>query len=138
LIAAIERANEEKIPNLKFICTNAACLPRYIPEHTISRIYLNFSNPLPRKVNTKQRLTSDRFLEIYKRILTEKGEIFMKTDDMHFFEFSLEEFSKNGFKLRNISLDLHKSNISDNIVTEHEKKFSDLGLPIYRLEAYLN
>ena len=56
---------------------------------------------------------------------------------MHFFEYSLEEFSVAGYKMKNISLDLHKSDFEGNIVTEYEKRFSDMGFPIYRLEAYL-
>jgi tRNA (guanine-N7-)-methyltransferase len=56
---------------------------------------------------------------------------------MHFFEFSLEQFSENGYGLKNISLDLHNSGFEGNIVTEYEKRFSDMGMPIYRLEAYL-
>ena len=56
---------------------------------------------------------------------------------MHFFEFSLEEFSETGFILKNISLDLHKSDFEGNIITEYEKRFSDQGFPIYRAEAVL-
>ena len=65
------------------------------------------------------------------------AEIHQKTDNRGFFEFSLESFSQNGFILKNISLDLHKSGFEDNIETEYEHKFASLGLPIYRLEAYL-
>jgi tRNA (guanine-N7-)-methyltransferase len=60
-----------------------------------------------------------------------------KTDNMHFFEFSIEQFSAAGFILKNISLDLHNSGFEDNIVTEYESRFIAEGLPIYRLEAYL-
>ena len=77
------------------------------------------------------------FLEIYRRILVDKGEIYQKTDNMHFFEFSLEEFSAANYGLKNISLDLHNSGFEGNIVTEYEKKFSDMGMPIYRLEAFV-
>lgn len=82
-------------------------------------------------------MTSEKFLEIYKKILAPNAEIHQKTDNMQFFEFSIEMFSSNGFALKNISLDLHKSNLKDNIVTEYEKRFSDMGMPIYRLEAYI-
>lgn len=61
--------------------------------------------------------------------------ICQKTDNMHFFEFSIEQLSNAGFKLSNISLDLHNSDFEGNIVTEYEKRFSDMGMPIYRLEA---
>lgn len=55
---------------------------------------------------------------------------------MHFFEYSIQEISDYGFGIKNVSLDLHSSGFEDNIVTEYEKRFSDLGQPIYRLEAY--
>ena len=70
--------------------------------------------------------------------MTEKAEIHQKTDNMHFFEFSIEQLSQNGFKLKNISLDLHNSDFEDNIMTEYEQRFTDLGQPIYRLEAELD
>ena len=65
----------------------------------------------------------------------ENGEIHQKTDNMGLFEFSIENLSQNGFALKNISLNLHESNFEDNIMTEYEKRFTDLGQPIYRLEA---
>jgi tRNA (guanine-N7-)-methyltransferase len=137
LITAIEQVASKKLANVKFLNTNAIYLPRYLKPDSISTIYLNFSNPLPQKPLEKMRLTSKRYLEIYKEFLQIGGEIHQKTDDMHFFEFSLEQFSKCGFGLENISLDLHKSSILGNIVTEHERKFSDMGLPIYKLVAIL-
>ena len=69
--------------------------------------------------------------------MTPTAEIHQKTDNMHFFEFSIEQLSSNGFALKNVSLDLHNSGMEDNIVTEYEKRFSDMGMPIYRLEAYM-
>ena len=67
--------------------------------------------------------------------MTETAAIFQKTDNMHFFEFSIESFTQNGFKLSNISLDLHNSDFEGNIVTEYEQRFASQGYPIYRLEA---
>ena len=65
------------------------------------------------------------------------AEIHQKTDNMHFFEYSIECFTACGFALKNVSLDLHHSDFTDNIVTEYEARFSAQGLPIYRVEAYL-
>ena len=65
------------------------------------------------------------------------AEIHQKTDNMHFFEFSIEQFSSNGFALKNVTLDLHNSDFEGNIVTEYESRFLALGQPIYRLEAYI-
>lgn len=137
LITACERVKREKLSNVKFICTNAAYLPRYIPPQSISKIYLNFSNPLPKKSEANLRLTNQKYLEIYKRFLVKNGWIYQKTDDMNFFEYSIEQLSESGFVLKNLSLDLHKGGAEGNIVTEHEMKFSKMGLPIYKLEAYL-
>jgi tRNA (guanine-N7-)-methyltransferase len=107
----------------------------YLKSGSVQRIYLNFSTPLPEKSREKQRLTSDRFLKIYRDLLPDGGEIHQKTDSMPFFEYSLAQLSKNGFELKNISLDLHKSEFAaENIVTEYERKFSEKG-PIYRTEA---
>ena len=78
------------------------------------------------------------FLNIYKNLLSKGAEIHQKTDNMHFFEFSISEFSQSGFGIYNVSLDLHNSDFPDNIVTEYESRFIALNQPIYRLEAKLN
>ena len=109
----------------------------YLPENSIGKIYLNFSCPFPKKRQAKHRLTHESFLEIYKKILVSDGRILQKTDNRILFESSIEQLSKCGFVLENVSLDLHSGDTADNIMTEYEKKFVDLGQPIYRLEAYL-
>lgn len=136
LITALENAKKESLPNLRFLNIPAEVLQCYLKSGSIARIYLNFSTPLPEKTREKQRLTSKRFLNIYKDLLPVGGEVHQKTDSMHFFEYSLEQFSLHGFKLKNISLDLHNSEFAaGNIVTEYEKKFTEKGMPIYRAEA---
>jgi tRNA (guanine-N7-)-methyltransferase len=135
LITALENAKKENLPNLRFLNIPVEVLQCYLKSGSIQRIYLNFSTPLPEKSREKQRLTSDRFLKIYRDLLASGGEIHQKTDSMPFFEYSLAQLSKNGFELKNISLDLHKSEFAaENIVTEYERKFSEKG-PIYRTEA---
>ncbi len=136
ILTALENAQRENLPNLKFLNIPVECLEIYIPENSVERIYLNFSTPLPKKGYEKQRLTHSRFLKIYSKLLKDNCEVHQKTDSMHFFEYSLEQFSSNGFALKNISLDLHNSDFaSENIVTEYEYSFSSKGMPIYRLEA---
>ncbi len=138
IINACEIAKKENISNVRFIKCGAEYLEKYLKEKSVERIFLNFSCPFPKSGYTTHRLTHRRFLEIYKRLLKKGGEIHQKTDNMHFFEFSLEEFSHSGFALKNISLDLHKSEYEGNIMTEYEEKFVSKGFPIYRLEAYIN
>lgn len=137
LILAIDNAREMGLDNIRFLCGTAEYLPSYIGENTVEEIYLNFSCPFPKHKHIAHRLTNPRFLEIFKRIMKPDGVICQKTDNMHFFEYSLEQFSACGFKLSNISLDLHGSDFEGNIVTEYEHKFSSMGCPIYRLEARL-
>lgn len=137
IVSACELCQNEKVPNLKFIKCSAEYIERYIKPRSIAGIFLNFSCPFPKNKYASHRLTSPRFLEIYKRILKENAKIIQKTDNMHFFEFSVEQLSKAGFIIENISLDLHNSGIEDNIVTEYESRFVSQGLPIYRLEAHL-
>lgn len=137
IVEACERAIEDGIDNLYFIKGNAEYLPKYIKDGSVERIFLNFSCPFPKTKYAIHRLTHHRFLSIYRLLLCEGGEIHQKTDNMHFFEFSIEEFSQNGFALKNVSLDLHRSGFEDNIMTEYEARFSSMGMPIYRLEAYI-
>ena len=134
---ACKKAKEAGITNVIFMKCGAEILTKYIKPQSIGKLYLNFSCPLPKKANENRRLTNIKFLEIYKEILTTDAEIHQKTDNMHFFEYSIEQYTLAGFKLKNISLDLHNSNFEGNIVTEYERKFSSMGMPIYRLEAYM-
>ena len=138
IVDAAEKAIELNLPNLILVRCDAEYLEKYIPAGTITRIYLNFSCPFPKKSYAPHRLTHHKFLEIYKKLLAPGAEIHQKTDNRQFFEFSLEEFSQSGFMLKNISLDLHASDFEGNIETEYEKRFSEQGMPIYRLEAYMN
>lgn len=138
LVTGAEAEMALQLPNLRFCMGQAEYLDHMFHEHTVDRLFLNFSCPFPKKQYANHRLTHARFLEIYRRVLKENAEIHQKTDNMHFFEFSIEQFSQCGFPLKNISLDLHNSGFEGNIVTEYEKRFSDLGQPIYRLEAVCN
>ena len=134
---ACQKAMERGLRNVLFLQGGAELLPKYIRPGTIGRIYLNFSCPYPKTTYANRRLTNVRFLEIYRGICAPGAEIHQKTDNMHFFEYSIEQFTAAGYRLKNVSLDLHHSGFEGNIVTEYENRFASLGQPIYRLEAYL-
>lgn len=135
LLRCNELALEDDIPNLKLILMDAANIMEYFDIAEVDAIYLNFSDPWPKTCHAKRRLTSPLFLQKYKEILTTSGEIRQKTDNRNLFEYSLETFNNNDWKLSDISLDLHNDNrYEDNITTEFEEKWSKLG-PIYRLVA---
>ena len=135
---ALEKARDcadTRPDNLRFLIGNAEAITEWFAPHSIACIYLNFSDPWPKKRTYKRRLTYRGFLQEYRRIMGENAEIFFKTDNRGLFEFSLNEFCADDWKLSNISLDLHNSDYEGNIMTEYEEKFSSRGMPIYRLEA---
>lgn len=137
IVQACEKAQSLGVTNVRFVKCGAEYLGKFLKPSSIGRIYLNFSCPYPKKSYATHRLTSSTFLKIYKELLQPSAEIHQKTDNRQLFEFSIEELSKFGFTLKNISLDLHNSDFEGNIVTEYEQKFVSLGLPIFRLEAYI-
>ena len=104
-------------------------------EDNIKRIYINFCNPWPKGKHRKKRLTHTRQLEKYKQIISPNAEIYFKTDDDELFEASLTYFEESGFKIIKKTYDLHSENVADNIITEHEKMFSEQGIKIKALIA---
>ncbi len=136
ILASAARQSREQGNEIALFCGYAENLLDYFAEGEVSRIFLNFSDPWPRKKWGKRRLTHKNFLDKYKIVLKPYGEIFFKTDNRDLFEFSINQLADENFKLANISLDLHKTPYqAENIMTEYEEKFSSQGLPIYRCEA---
>ena len=99
-------------------------------DKEIDRIYLNFSDPWPKKRHHLRRLSSRVFLEKYEKIFKNGNIIEMRTDNRDLFQYSLVSFSEFGYTLENVSLDLHTDNMPE-ITTEYEDKFSKDGMPIY-------
>ena len=104
-------------------------------DSEIDTLYLNFSDPWPKARHEKRRLTNFRFLEKYDIIFMSDKKIIMKTDNVSLFEYSVVSLSKYGYKIIDLSLDLHSKEDYNNIMTEYEKKFSSKGCKIYMLEA---
>ncbi|MBC1520964.1 tRNA (guanosine(46)-N7)-methyltransferase TrmB [Listeria aquatica] len=138
LISALDKVLEHDLSNVLLLSVDGAQLEDYFAQGEVARIYLNFSDPWPKKRHTKRRLTNPKFLDIYKNILEEAGDIHFKTDNRGLFEYSLQAFSEYGLRLTYVSLDLHNSDFEGNVQTEYEEKFSQKGFPIYRLEAQFN
>ena len=125
--AADERPNN----NLRFMIGDARTLAECVKPHSLDCIYLNFSDPWPKKGPATRRLTHSSFLEIYKNLLTEDGILKFKTDNVGLFDFSLEEFEAFGATIIWQTRDLHASEKSaDNVMTEYEKNFSEKGFKI--------
>ena len=135
IVMAMEKAISNEIENVRFMDLDAERIEEFFEKGEIKRIYLNFSDPWKKGKQAKRRLTHKNFLDRYKKVLNSGDYIWFKTDNQKLFEFSLNSFCTEGFKLRNITLDLHNSGFEGNVITEYEQRFMDLGQPIYRLEA---
>lgn len=137
-VMALEKVDSRDLKNVLFIIEDAKNIINFFNKGEVDRIYLNFSDPWPKKSKSKRRLTHPDFLKIYKEVLKEDGEIHQKTDNVDFFEFSLESYKEMGCILSDITYDLHSTNFEDNIMTEYEKKFTKEGKPICRVVAKFN
>ena len=138
----IERifAEDGKSPdNIALVRCNVEQIDKAIgQEDRIANMYINFCNPWPRAKHNKRRLTYPKKLRMYRDLLKEDAVIYFKTDDDELFEDSVLYFEEAKYRIRCITRDLHQSEIQGNIMTEHEKMFSDEGIPIKYLEATLS
>lgn len=130
IVEACEKAATARLNNLLFANCGAENLPLFLPEHSVSRILINFPCPYPKKTYANRRVTHPNYLEKYRRLLVFDGSITLKTDNLPFFEYSMEQFEKCGFRT------VGKLSYTDkcpegNIMTEYENKFVSQHLPIY-------
>lgn len=138
LLRAVQKREklETELKNLFFIRMDARQLPEVFAEGEVDRIYLNFSDPWPKDRHAKRRLTSDRFLAVYDKILQPDGIIEFKTDNQDLFRYSLESIPEAGWQVTSHTFDLHHSDMAEgNVMTEYETKFSAEGKPICKLTA---
>ena len=134
-IAAKKYDEDTEDKHLKLIQDDASSIGEWFGPREVDVIHLNFSDPWPKSRHEKRRLTYKTFLDTYKQILPANGEIHFKTDNRGLFEYSLASFSQYGMVLNKVWLDLHASDYEGNVMTEYERKFSEKGQVIYRVEA---
>ena len=130
VLTAARKVREHSLSNVRLIVFDVANIAELFAEHEVDRLYINFCDPWPKKRHAKRRLTHEKFLELYKKILKRGGEIFFKTDNRGLFDYSLEQFALAGLEVRDVTNDLHAEEPPDNIRTEYENKFSAAGVPI--------
>lgn len=132
LLRAIQKQQEEELPNVLFIRMEAEYIGDVFAEGEIDKIYLNFSDPWPKDRHAKRRLESREFLGRYDLILKKDGVVEFKTDNQDLFAFALEEIEPAGWKLLQCTRDLHKDPVmnENNVMTEYEERFSSMGNPI--------
>lgn len=134
IVVACEQAQLLNLANLRFLNVRAENLGYYLPPHSVDEIALNFSCPFPKKTYANRRLTSKNYLQLYKQLLKSDGVISQKTDDLTFFEWSIESLTENGYEVYDVTYDLSED-APGNVVTEYESKFRSIGKPIYALKA---
>lgn len=138
VILAAERAAsyEDGVPNLRFITDTADRLTEIFANDSVDAIFLNFSDPWPKKGYAKRRLTHRRYLSVYFNILKAGGTLTFKTDNVGLFDFSLEEIREMGLSTDVVTRDLHASEWNEgNVVTEYEAAFSEKGVSINMLRV---
>ena len=123
---------EEQLPNARLMFLNAELLMDKIADNSIEAIFLNFSDPWPKKRHHKRRLTADSYLKNYYRVLKKGGRLIIKTDNVDLFAFTLENLENSSFKLVSKTDDYQDYDEFDTM-TEYEKSFRDEGVTIHRI-----
>ena len=138
LLRAIQKMEEEELPNLKFLRMDAEDIATVFAPGEIDRIYLNFSDPWPKDRHARRRLPSREFLARYDVILKKEGRLAFKTDNRDLYDFAVEELEPAGWKAEFITYDLHgdENLMEGNVMTEYEEKFSAMGNPICKYIIY--
>lgn len=134
IVRAVEKLEDEELPNIKLIRMDALEITDVF-DYEIDTIYLNFSDPWPKKRHTNRRLSSPIFLAKYDTLFSSMKTIIMKTDNRGLFEYSIMSIANYGYQLEEISLDLYQDDVKDNIPTEYEDRFANKGFQIYKLVA---
>lgn len=125
---------ENDPPNYFVVYSNGDILKEVFEPNSIERIYLNFSDPWPKPSHYKRRLTHKSFLDVYRIVLTDNGEIHMKTDNNDLFEYSVEQLKEDNWEFVVLTRNLHNSPYAlNNVMTEYEEKFVSEGKKINKL-----
>lgn len=135
IVRAVQKLAEQNLPNLRLINMDASMI-NDVFLNEVDTLYLNFSDPWPKKRHAKRRLTSHEFLKKYDGVFKADKKIFQKTDNVDLFSYSIESLSTYGYVLKNVTMDLYANMIDDNVQTEYEKRFVSENVKICRLEAY--
>jgi len=121
----------EKLNNVAFLRTMILLVENFFAEGEIDELWLTFPDPRPKKRDIKRRLTSPRFLAIYKRLVKPDGYIRLKTDSTGLFDFTLEELqARNDISDLKFTHDVYNSNLRNecfDIKTRYEQEFASKG-----------
>jgi len=133
LVTAVMKTEAANLTNLSYILANAFNIRNFLKPRSASIIYINFPDPWPKARHEKRRLLCKDMLDNFYEILTDSGEIILKTDNQGLYEYALVSFVKNRYIIISNSED-YQLELGD-YPTEYETKFRKLGSPIYRIKA---
>lgn len=119
-------ALEDGIENVAFLRIQIENLLDYFSDKEVSEIWITFPDPQPQVSREKKRLTSPRFLTMYKIILKNTGAVHLKTDSDSLYLYTIQKVSEPGFNLKKNTPDLYNSEFADEVLsikTYYEKKY---------------
>ena len=129
---SMKKLVENEISNAKLIYRDGGEIVKIIKDKAVKNIFLNFSDPWPKKRHHKRRLTAASYLANYYRVLKTGGRLVIKTDNTDLFAFTLENLEESPFKLVYKTDDYQDYDEFDTM-TEYEQSFREEGVPIHRL-----
>lgn len=132
-----KKAEERKLNNIAFLRARADQVGECLRENSVEQLWITFTDPHPKKRSARRRLTHDHFLDYYKKLISTSGALCIKHDDIDFFHWTLERLIVNGWRITEISFDLHGSDLDDNykIITTYEQRWINEGKKIFFVRA---
>ena len=130
-------AEARGLSNISFIRARADQIDQLVPARSVQSIWVTFPDPFPKKGSAGRRLTHPTFLMLYEKILQPKGELYLKHDNDDFFHWSLEQLVARNWQIKELSFDLHESNLAEDskIMTTYEQRWVDEGLKTKLVKA---
>lgn len=136
----LKNTDEKELENVAFIRTRINLLEYFFDKNEVSEMWITFPDPHPSKIREKRRLTSPQFLNRYYDVLKPDGVVHLKTDNIIFFEYTLDVIKENGHKLLYSTYDVYGEKNDDvltSIQTYYEKKWLEFGTKIKYLKFSL-
>ena len=133
---AMKKVVNDGVNNIRMLNAKALDLPNFIKENSISKLYLNFSDPWPQNGYRKRRLVHPLHLEVFEKLLVDGGELIFKTDNLKLFEMGVKNFNIRNYQTTFISYDYQT--IEGDFVSEYEAKFRAQNMPIHRVAVKVN
>lgn len=132
-------SQEEGLTNVAFIRTKIDQLLKFFDKQEVAEIWLTFSDPQPKY--ERRRLSSPRFLNLYREVLESGGIIHQKTDNRELFDYTLEVVKHFNFPLVYSAYNVYDTDYVGDAVeiqTYYEKMFLKEGIPINYMQFRLN